>query len=119
MMNSLSAFTFAPPKGCRMSFWDRVFMGRVVKDFGVLEEKSFLVGKMKKSLLLVERRGKLKIVFKWSGAALFGASVNYFDLKADSLPKLRRCLEEIESLSSLQSSSPPPTPKTEGLVPRR
>jgi hypothetical protein len=43
-------------------------MGRVVKDFGVLEEKSFLVGKMKKSL---------------------------------------------------RSPSPPPTPKTEEIVPRR
>jgi hypothetical protein len=102
-----------------VSFWDRIFMGRVVKDFGVLEEKSFLVGKMKKSLLLVERRGKMKIVFKGSGVALFGASVNYFDLRVDSLPKLRRCLEEIEPLSSLRSPSPPPTPKTEGIVPRR
>lgn len=102
-----------------MSFWDRIFMGRVIKDFGVLEEKSFLVGKMKKSLLLVERRGKLKIVFKWSGVALFGASVNYFDLKADSLPKLRRFLEEIESLSSQRFPSSPLTPKTEGIVPRR
>ena len=102
-----------------MSFWDRIFMGRVVKDFGVLEEKSFLVGKMKKSLLLVERRGKLKIVFKWSGVALFGASVNYFDLRADSLPKLRQCLEEIESFSSQRSPSPLSTSKTEGIVPRR
>jgi len=102
-----------------VSFWDRIFMGRVVKDFGVLEEKSFLVGKMKKSLLLVERRGKLKIVFKWSGVALFGASVNYFDLRADSLPKLRQCLEEIESFSSQRSPSPPSTSKTEGIVPRR
>ena len=64
-------------QGVSMSFWDRIFMGRVIKDFGPLEEKSFLAGKMKKSLLLVERRGKLKIVFKWSGLALFGASVNY------------------------------------------
>ena len=102
-----------------MSFWDRIFMGRVVKDFGVLEEKSFLVGKMKKSLLLVERWGKLKIVFKWSGVAPFGASVNYFDLKADSLPKLRQCLDEIESIFSEKSPSPPSTPKTEGIVPRR
>jgi hypothetical protein len=102
-----------------MSLWDRIFMGRVIKDFGPLEEKSFLVGKMKKTLLLVERRGKLKIVFKWSGVAPFGASVNYFDLKADSLPKLRQCLDEIQSISSQRSPSPPSTPKTEGIVPRR
>jgi hypothetical protein len=102
-----------------MSFWDRVFMGRVIKDFGPLEEKSFLVGKMKKSLLLVERRGKLKIVFKWSGVALFGASVNYFDLKADSLPKLRECLDEIQSIFNRQFPSPQSAPKAEGIIPGR
>ena len=102
-----------------MRILDRIFMGRVVKDFGPLEEKSFLVGKMKKSLLLVERRGKLKIVFKWSGIAPFGASVNYFDLQADSLPRLRQCLDEIQSLSNRQSPSPQSTPKAEGIVPGR
>ncbi len=102
-----------------MSIFDRIFMGRVVKDFGPLEEKNFLGGKMKKSLLLVERRGKLKIVFKWSGLALFGASVNYFDLKADSLPKLRKCLDEIQSIFNRQSISSQSTPQPEGIVPGR
>ncbi|NWF56060.1 MAG: hypothetical protein HXY45_14835 [Syntrophaceae bacterium] len=102
-----------------MSFWDRIFAGRVVKDFGALEEKSFLMGKSKKSLLLVKRRGKLKIVFKWSGVVPFGASVNYFDLKSDSLPKLRQCLDEIESLARQRSSPTPSLPKVEGIIPGR
>jgi len=102
-----------------VSFLDRVSMGRVVKDFGVLEEKSFLVGKMKKSLLLVERRGKLKIVFKWSGVAPFGASLNYFDLKADSLPKLRQCLDEIQSIASQRSNPAPSAPKAAEIIPGR
>ena len=102
-----------------MSFWDRIFMGRVVRDFGPLEERSFLVGKIKKSLLLVERRGKLKIVFKWSVWALFGASVNYLDFKADSLPKLRQCLDEIQSIFNRRSPSPQPALQAEGIVPGR
>ncbi len=102
-----------------MSVWDRVFMGRVIKDFGPLEEKSFFIGKMKKSLLLVERRGKLKIVFKWSGVGFFGANVNYFDLTADSLPKLRRYMDEIQSLAEERSNPPPSAPKVEGIVPGR
>jgi hypothetical protein len=53
-----------------MSLFDRIFMGKVIKDFGILEEKSLIIGKIKKSMLLVERRGKLKIAFKWSGYAL-------------------------------------------------
>ena len=47
-----------------MSIFDRIFMGKVIKDFATLEEKSFIIGKTRKSMLLTERRGKLKIVFK-------------------------------------------------------
>ena len=65
-----------------MSIFDSVFMGKVIKDFGTLEEKSFIIGKTRKSMLPTERRGKLKIVFKWSGYAPFGASVSYYDLEA-------------------------------------
>ena len=46
-----------------MSLFDRIFVGRVIKDFGILEEKSFLIGKYKTSMLLAERRGRLKIAF--------------------------------------------------------
>ena len=102
-----------------MSVRDRAFMGRVIKDFGPLEEKSFFIGKMKKSLLLVERRGKLKIVFKWSGVGFFGASMNYFDLKADSLPRLRRCMDEIQSLAEARLNPQPSPPRVEGIVPGR
>ena len=102
-----------------MSVWDRIFMGRATKDFGPLEEESFFISKMKKSLLLVERRRKLKIVFKWSGVGFFGANVNYFHLRTDSLPKLRRCMDEIQSLAEERSNPPPSPPKVEGIVPRR
>ena len=82
-----------------MSIFDRIFMGKVIKDFGTLEEKSFIIGKTRKSMLLAERRGKLKIVFKWSGYAPFGASVSYYDLKAESIPKLRQLITEAEELA--------------------
>jgi hypothetical protein len=83
-----------------MSLFDWIFVGKVIKDFGILEEKSLIIGKIKKSMLLVERRGKLKIAFKWSGYALFGASVTYFDLKAESIPKLRQFIAEAEKLAN-------------------
>ena len=83
-----------------MSLFDRIFVGKVIKDFGILEEKSLIIGKVKKSLVLAERRGKLKIAFKWSGYAVFGSSVTYFDLKAESIPKLRQFLTEAEELAN-------------------
>jgi hypothetical protein len=45
--------------------------------------------------------------------------VNYFDLKADTLPKLRRYMDEIQSLAEERSNPPPSAPKVEGIVPRR
>jgi hypothetical protein len=83
-----------------MSLFDRIFVGKVIKDFGILEEKSLIIGKIKKSMLLAERSGKLKIAFKWSGYAPFGASVTYFDLKAESIPKLRQFVIEAEELAN-------------------
>lgn len=83
-----------------MSLFDRIFVGKVIKDFGILEEKSLIIGKIKKSMLLAERRGKLKIAFKWSGYAPFRASVTYFDLKAEFIPKLRQFLTEAEELAN-------------------
>ena len=50
-----------------MSLFDRIFVGKVIKDFGILEEKSLIVGKSKKSMLLAERRGKLKIGYRCTG----------------------------------------------------
>ena len=88
-----------------MSIWDRIFMGKVIKDFGTLEEKSFIIGKVKKSVLLVERRGKLKIAFKWAGFALFGASVSYFDLSTESLPKLRQFLGEAAEIANQRAGN--------------
>jgi hypothetical protein len=35
-----------------MSLLDRIFIGKVIKDFGILEEKSLIIGKIKKSMLL-------------------------------------------------------------------
>ena len=35
-----------------MSLWDRIFMGKVIKDFGTIEEESFIIGKVRKSLSL-------------------------------------------------------------------
>lgn len=82
-----------------MGLFDRIFMGKVVKDFGILEERSFLIGKTRKSLLLVKRRGRLKVAFKWTGYSLLGGGMNYFDLGAEALPKLRQFLDEAQAIA--------------------
>ena len=81
-----------------MSFVDRVFVGRVIKDFGVLFEKSFGIGKQKVSLLLVERGGSAKLVFKTSARALLGGGVSYVEVPSDAIPRLQQWINEAQQL---------------------
>lgn len=90
-----------------MSIFDRIFAGKVIRDFGPLEEKSFGIGKIKKSVLLVRSRGKFKLALKWSGIAIFAGSVTYFDLGMESLPKLRQFMDEAEQIVAKQGSVKP------------
>jgi hypothetical protein len=82
-----------------MSFIDRLFVGRVIKDFGPVREKSIGVGKITTSVLLVDRHGKLKFVLKRSAWALFGASVSYSEWSLEDAYKLRDLINQTESLS--------------------
>lgn len=84
-----------------MSIVDRVLVGKVIKDFGVLEAETRGIAKVTKSVLLVERKGERKIVLKSSSKAVFGAGVQYVDVKMSSLPKLRLMLDEAEHLAAL------------------
>ncbi len=52
-----------------MSPWDRIFMGKVIKDFGTLEEESFIIGKVRKSLLLVYLPPLLQFIGEIQGVA--------------------------------------------------
>ncbi len=82
-----------------MNIIDRIFVGRVIKDFGTLEEKSIGIGKMRKSALLVEKHGRLYFVIKFSVWALFGASVNYQDFLLEDAFKIREYINESEQIA--------------------
>jgi len=89
-----------------MSFLDRLFVGKVIKDFGTLEERSFGVGKFRKSVFLAEKHGQLRFAMKSSAFAFFGAGVSYFDLGVDALPKLRQCIDEAEGIAASRANVP-------------
>ena len=81
-----------------MSFFDRVFVGKVIKDFGVISEKSLGIGKQKVSLLLVERGGASKLVFKTSAWAFLGGGVSYLEVPSDAIPRLQQWINEAQAL---------------------
>src|SRR4051812_26203011 len=80
-----------------MSLLDRFFVGRVIKSF-LLEERSLGLGKISKSLLIVERNAEVRLAFKWSGFFLFLGSVQYFDFPYEMTATLRKCLDEADGI---------------------
>jgi len=81
-----------------VSFLDRVFAGRVIRDFGIITERSLGVGKMQTSLLLVERGGANKLVFKTAAWAFLGGSVSYVDIPVEEIPRLQQWIGEAQAL---------------------
>ena len=83
-------------------------MGRVIKDFGPLEQESFfgIVGKSKTSVLLTGKRGKLYFVLKFSTWWLLPPSGNWRReefLLEDAL-KIRDCINESEQMTESSTS---------------
>jgi hypothetical protein len=92
-------------QGRKVSIIDRLFAGKVVKDFGHLELQSFGIGKRGRSVLLVEKRGELFLVVKSFAWAVFGGSVRYYTFSLSNALKLREFITDSEQIAR-------------GLVPR-
>ncbi len=87
-----------------MSLFDRIFAGKVIHDFGVLEEASLGIGKRKLSLLLVEKKGEVRLVLKMAATSILGGNIRCTHLAATALPKLARCVAEAQELAESHSS---------------
>jgi hypothetical protein len=77
-----------------VSFVDRAFVGRVVKEFGVVSEKNLGIGKQQISLLLAERRGNFNLVFKSSAWSFLGGGLSYLEVPEEAIPTLRQWVGE-------------------------
>lgn len=82
-----------------MSIIDRLFVGKVVKDFGHLELQSFSIGKKGRSVLLAEKRGVLLFVVKSFAWAIFGGSVRYYAFRLANALKLREFITDSEQIA--------------------
>src|SRR5688572_14554347 len=81
-----------------MSIIDRIFVGRIIKDFGTFDEKSIGIGKMRHSALLAEKHGRLFFVIKFRAWAIFGASVIYEKFAFEDAAKIRVLIDESEKI---------------------
>ena len=74
-----------------------LWLGEVVRDYGIISEQKVGGAFTKISVLLCQRNGERKIVLKTSAFAFLAASVKYEYLPVSVIPKLRGILDDIEA----------------------
>jgi hypothetical protein len=80
-------------------FERKVFIGDVIKDYGVVDEKSVGIGRLRTSVVLCRHKGQLKLAFRTTGTSPLSASVNYamIDATPSTLEKLAEVLQDARS----------------------
>jgi len=81
-----------------MNILDRIFAGEVIQDFGIIEDDSLSIGRMRKSALLVKKKGKIRFVIKTSAVAFLAASVTYTEFDLENAYKIRQSIDQSESI---------------------
>jgi len=77
-----------------------IFLGKVIRDFGILDEHKKGITKFKVSVLFCEKDGKKCLVSKQTARALVGASVTYHYIYEENLPKLKQAVDEALGLTT-------------------
>jgi Flp pilus assembly protein TadB len=85
-------------EGNHMNILDRIFVGEVIQDFGIIKDETLGVGRMRKSALLAKKNGKFRFVIKTSAFAFLAASVNYTEFDLEDAYKIRQWIEQSESI---------------------
>jgi hypothetical protein len=81
----------------------KMFLGDVIKDYGVLDEKNVGIGRLRTSVVLCRRKGQLKLAFRTTGTSPLSASVNYamIDATPSALAKLAEVLQDAQAQVSV------------------
>jgi hypothetical protein len=88
-----------------MGLLDRIFAGRVIEDFGVLQEENRGIARVRTSALLVDKAGEYRLVLKVSYRAIIAGGVSYTPLRINCLGRLRQCIDKAESLAGESTAS--------------
>jgi len=76
-----------------------LFLGKVIRDFGILDEHKKGITKFKVSVFFCEKDGKKFLVSKQTARALVGASVTYHYIYEENLPKLKQAVDDALELT--------------------
>lgn len=81
-----------------MNILDRIFVGKVIQDFGPIKSESLGIGRVRKSALLTKKNGKFRFVIKTSAVAFLAASVSYTEFDLEDAYKIRQWIDQSESI---------------------
>lgn len=76
-----------------------IFLGKIIHDFGVIDERKESGATYKESILLCEKNGKKKLVLKQTATAILGASVNYHYISSENLLAFKSAIDEAVRLT--------------------
>lgn len=80
-----------------MSLFDRLFVGKVFREFDVVSERSLGLGTERLSVLVSQRGGRYRLYFKIATRLLLGFRVSYVELTPEAVPRLVQTLHEAEA----------------------
>lgn len=77
----------------------KIFLGDVIKDYGVLDEKNYGIGRMRTSVVLCRRKGRLTLAFRTTGTSPLSANVSYamIEVTEPALARLAEVLGDAQS----------------------
>ena len=82
-----------------MTYIDKFFIGKVLKQIEISNKRILLFGKTKTSILLSIRGSKLKLNLKNSASFLLARSVSYSDIGFENIEKITQGFAEIYALN--------------------
>ena len=86
----------------------KVFLGDVIKDYGLLDDRHVGISVYRTSALLCRRGGQLRLVLRTVGTAMLGPSVHYttVDATPEALSKLGQIVEDARREASVTGQPP-------------
>lgn len=72
----------------------KLYLGEVLHDYGVIEERQYGIARSRISVLLCRRKGRTTLVIRQSVIAWMGFSVGYTELGREAILSLKRAVDD-------------------------
>lgn len=90
-------------------FERKLFTGDVLQDYGTMQDERKGITRLRTSVLLCRKDGKLQLIFRQTATAPLGARVSYaaFDLTSQNLQLLENIVQDAKQKLTTSNLPPP------------